>query len=950
MISWDYQLDKNNVIENLGTVAEREYYTFNFPIIGNAAPVTFKVIAGELPPGTQVDETQGKLFGFPIVTDVDRDITDRAIDSTSTVSIGLGIKEFLIGKGLDLSTQDTVRAFYDANNYIIGTINKYVPNTGLLVINPTEIKGQGRYSFWKIALLTSNLADTNRTFTFTVRASDGASIADKTFSLSINNLRPPIILPRSTTGTVNLGIYASGSYIDYQFVAVEDNPSANLLWKVSSGSSPQFLTESLTEVSLKIGNKVLAVDKDLELSNQDIVKILYDNNNYMIADVIGYSPSTGTLTVNATQVVGTGNFSHWKITLLGTTLPSGLTLSEDGKLSGYLLPNPPLNRSDKGRWDNSYWDENLPGDGIIPWDFVGLRVARTFQFTISVFDGISYDYVTYIMTVLPKEAFTADTTVYSANLIHVTTDMSNKHKPIILNTSYFLPATRQLSFYAYKFNGVDFDGDQIKYVLTTTTLGRFDEAIFDSVPFDSGVQSFPPSLYIDEDTGWLYGTLAEQIEEEIFYSFQIYAYKVGNPAIRSDTRTYSLRVLGNLIDLIEWSTSSDLGTIDNQEISEFKLDTKVYDPVLRDYLFAANLSNLAVSPNVSTVTYTVQSGSLPAGLELQSNGLITGRAGFDYFRLDHGSTTIDNNITDFDTKYTFTANAIGFDSNANVVVSTLKDFVITVNNINEEPYSDIFSYAYLPQNQRDWLLNLINNNDIFPDNIIYRSNDPHFGRASNIKVLLNPGIETTSNYQMALGMQKNHYAKKVLFGDIKTAVAVDDNYNTKYEVVYAELIDEFEYNSKSVKHSTDLTLKVQQGYLTQNRDKAINEPSTYQVTEYKVLYPNSFEAMHNNLIDKVNYINKTSMPDWMSSVQPDGSTIGFKRVFVFCYLSPNTEKFPKFNSEMVASRLRKYLKDNQTSLNRLEFIIDRYQIDLNLESYPNTNDKYLSFPSLGVFN
>jgi hypothetical protein len=52
---------------------------------------------------------------------------------------------------------------------------------------------------------------------------------------------------------------------------------------------------------------------------------------------------------------------------------------------------------------------------------------------------------------------------------------------------------------------------------------------FDSGKFDQGILNLPSGLTLVEDSGWLYGTLADQTADEVEYEFEIIAYK---PMIR----------------------------------------------------------------------------------------------------------------------------------------------------------------------------------------------------------------------------------------------------------------------------------------------------------------------------------------------------------------------------------------------------------------------------------
>ena len=62
---------------------------------------------------------------------------------------------FTISTNLSYTAGDIVQLSYDANNYVIGTVNTYNPSTGQLDITVSKSVGSGSYSIWTVNLAGS---------------------------------------------------------------------------------------------------------------------------------------------------------------------------------------------------------------------------------------------------------------------------------------------------------------------------------------------------------------------------------------------------------------------------------------------------------------------------------------------------------------------------------------------------------------------------------------------------------------------------------------------------------------------------------------------------------------------------------------------------------------------------------------------------------------------------
>jgi hypothetical protein len=343
---------------------------------------------------------------------------------------------------------------------------------------------------------------------------------------------------------------------------------------------------------------------------------------------------------------------------------------------------------------------------------------------------------------------------------------------------------------------------------------------------------------------------------------------------------YSLTVTGPVTADITWLTPSNLGTIDNGATSTF-------------YVAAVNRNGIALQ-------YQLLSGSdsrLPQGLQLLPNGEIAGRVSFNTFALDGGATTFDNNTTTFDLVCYFTVNAY---SN-NGVISSNQTFSITVVRRYSEPYDNLYIQAMPPVNDRIIINSLLQNSDIFQQDLLYRPTDPNFGVAKNVKYYHAYGLTAATLDDYVASLNINHYWKNLVLGSIEVAQACDSTGAVIYEVVYSRVIDDL-VNSQGQSVSKQVTLPY---------------PVTSGAGEgTTTVYPNSLINMRDQVIDVVGQISNV-LPLWMLCKQANGQTLGFTPAWVIAYAKPGR-----------GEQLAYYIgQDFVEKLNTIDFEVDRYELD-----------------------
>jgi hypothetical protein len=555
------------------------------------------------------------------------------------------------------------------------------------------------------------------------------------------------------------------------------------------------------------------------------------------------------------------------VRLVSGSLPAGLTISPTGLISGFITPLSPIDATAGFSRDGQGYDE-------YSFDFSTMSVNSNYEFTLELTDGIYSQLRTFSIYVYSKDSLSADTTDFTADNTFVTADSTPARNPIITNPEGSIGTVRNNNWFAYQFIGLDLDGDQVDFELL----------------FDAGDSAGIPGLVLDQNSGWLYGYIPDLGLTENIYNFKVRISKDLDPTIYNEY-DYSLTIVGAVETDITWLVPSDLGTINNGATSTL-------------YVEAVNVAGIPIQ-------YELLSGStssLPQGLQLLPSGNIAGRVSFDTFALDLGTTTFDVTMNDlsisgqdtettFDMTHTFTVRAFS----VNGLVNVTKVFSITVKRVYNEPYDNLYIEAMPPENDRVILQSLLQNADIFQPSLLYRSDDPNFGRATKVVYDHAFGLTAATYADYVSSLYENHYWKNLVLGEIKVAQARNAAGEVIYEVVYSQIIDNL-VNNEGQSVSKAVTLPY-----------PINENDS---TEISTVYPNSLIDMRNQVIDTVGEVNDV-LPTWMTSKQSNGKILGFTPAWVLAYAKPGK-----------GDQLSYYIKTKfGERLNLIDFEVDRYELD-----------------------
>ena len=652
-------------------------------------------------------------------------------------------------------------------------------------------------------------------------------------------------------------------------------------------------------------------------------------------------------------------------TLTSGVLPSGLSLSKTGILSGVVT-----------KLSNEAIDNDI--------------MEYTFEITIT--DGYTSAIGAFSIVVVGPEYLTADNEDIFDNTNTYTSDVSSM-RPIQWVTRPNLGYFRADNF-------------------VTVLLTVIEPA--DVIYHIDNIANLPPGMTLNTLTGVLSGYVPVQVDSSISYSFSVTATHTTIEETATNSQIFTMTMINTSVGDITWPNITDLGTIEVDFPSMFQVNAFSYDQnanivyaviggdlppgltmtqdgeilgkvnkypqPLPDMValtaFDIGLGTLfddvetlfdAVIPqpeNVLGIT-TFDSGLgtiFDSGLTpfdgnqpYQSNNTALGLTSFDTGL----GTIFDSGLTPFDRVFDFTVNAMDQYGNSN------HDFSISVTTIDENMYSNITVRPLLPITQRNIWSDFINNASIFTYDSLFRVNDPAFGVQTDLSMLIRSGIETTMIDAYVSSMGLNHKRKRFQFGSLNTAVAsVQGTTDVIYEVVYVTMVDPLEINGKHLPlemHNLGRWSDQIQVGLVNNSwsnsnsflgtpDPYYNRPSaeiTIDETGYVVSNPNpdtyypssvtNWRARLSETVDNngnIVAINDNYLPLWMSSIQPNKrQPIGFSLAVPLCYCKAGT-------SAAIVANIKNYMTTTGFAFNEIDYTVDRYVID---EVSDEKGAKYLIF-------
>ena len=400
--------------------------------------------------------------------------------------------------------------------------------------------------------------------------------------------------------------------------------------------------------------------------------------------------------------------------------------------------------------------------------------------------------------------------------------------------------------------------------------------------------------------------------------------------VSSAAKTFTMDIIGEIDGAIEWLSQEELGTIKPNQPSQLSITA-------RSLKYGGR------------VVYELVGGTLPPGLTLYPTGIIEGKARqfgdsdalgltrfYDMIDSERDfSITFDGNTTTFDRKFQFDIKAR---DSANVAES-IRTFSVTVLTDSAKTFANLYVKAFQAKEKRLAWYNFITDATIFKSTELYRYGDTNFGIQTDLKMLVYAGIESVEAVSYVQAMSRNHNRKRLLFGDLQIAVAKDPaTQETLYEVIYVNLVDDYEKNGKSISHTLQLSNNIESKVLVSyDAIKVDSDIPFVSDRDHQRVFPNSIKNMRKR-IQAVGERDREFLPLWMRSIQNTSSfETGFVKALVLCYTKPG-------QAANILSRINAKIRNEGFDFKLFDFTADRYIIDIiNGE----IEDKYLAFPQRG---
>jgi hypothetical protein len=203
------------------------------------------------------------------------------------------------------------------------------------------------------------------------------------------------------------------------------------------------------------------------------------------------------------------------------------------------------------------------------------------------------------------------------------------------------------------------------------------------------------------------------------------------------------------------------------------------------------------------------------------------------------------------------------------------------------------------------------------------------------KILIFAGIESTEAIKYVQAMSRNHYKKRIRFGDVKMAMAKDPKtQEIVYELIYVEVIDEYEKDGKSISETVNLSNTIKSKVLISYDAISVDSDIPFvSDSDHQRIFPNSIRSMRER-VRGVGDSDREFLPLWMRSIQDAASfEPGYVKALPLCYSKPGT-----------AVNIMARIKAANFDFKLIDFVADRYIIDI-LDG--EIEDKYLAFPQRG---
>lgn len=680
--------------------------------------------------------------------------------------------------------------------------------------------------------------------------------------------------PRWQTQAGSLGTYPTGIPISIQLVAFPEVPATLVSYTLLSGELPSGTSKSPLKLSYSGLLSGTPENISTEKTSTFTIRAKDDLNN--IRD------RTFSLTISGSNrprfTVQSGELLH---------IPDSVYVEYHMNYSNPIADNEVTVSVSSGSLPPGlYMDPTGVIKGYPDIPILGDRspTTKTYTFSAQLRSALGDDLNVYSITVVNQQLRSPPNT-----RLPVILNKKPLSEPIPkdnLNYDYYLLNGKKISTiraneqFSFKVIGHDFDRNDIIY--------QFGD--------------LPPGLVGDPKTGWITGIPVIPDRTIKKYDVSVSVAKKNVTEIISQPEIFTILVTNQIPEDIVWVTNSDLGTIFNGTVSTLELE-------------ATSTLNLV---------YRITEGSLPPNLVLLETGEIVGRVAEQptEYILPEGANTL----------YTFTVEALNPN---NPALSKFQTFTLTVHQYYPKPLENVYFKAASTIAHKRVINDLLTNEDIIPNGMLYRPRDPYYGKAKDVRIIQAYGIEASTVNDYVNAVRENHYRRTIVLGEIQTAVATDNDGNVIYEVVYSKVVDDLVNEkdisvSKTIVWPRPINLRLGPWTINNSSIKANNTQLHTNLSPGNIstLNSGSLENMRKELTSNINQnVDSRLLPQWMVTQQTDSTTLGFVLAWVICYTKPGMSATVKNNIEMMWGH----------KLNEIDFTIDRYVVDKSATYNWNTN-------------
>ena len=459
---------------------------------------------------------------------------------------------------------------------------------------------------------------TERNFRFVLRATNVSGLSDRTYYIPIEGADKPVWVTPS--GDLALGAQGDRSEVVNRTLAQQANignfilklTSVRSLLKssvVSSRDYPNSFASDTKITSIDTVSKTVSLSKPVNQIVPWGTRLTFTSNfkhvNLFVldGDYVNYQLSA------IDQDLATGQKLTYYIPPRGGSLPPGLSLSEDGIISGFPEPILMNELGDiNGNYDMHLYDKYAYDYGVRPYngfdsflydntifDFSDLvrnprKLNRYYSFIVRAFDGQYYEDRQFRIFVIGDDLFRADTTIMEVGTRVYTADVTPIRKPIWLTPSYL--GKRRANNYITTFLDV----------YDVNTLRGAIGYVLDPVNPDGTASKLPLNMTLDQITGEIYGDVPYQPAVTKTYKFTVRAIRYD-----PDNPIYGVAKVTSGVN------SSNQSVLKLDSILDLRLDSLITPPQGSNYIIPGTVIT-AIDPVTKSVTLSTKIiNTIPSG-------------------------------------------------------------------------------------------------------------------------------------------------------------------------------------------------------------------------------------------------------------------------------------------------------------------------------------------------